>query len=121
MFLDNINNATLSPEPTNAKRSTLVYEITGFVLLVVLLCVLCLIKRKRSGSRDDQISLYEISDETCNLVESGNTAVRQYQSSDVSYPDILQSALREDQLFLFDSLIVDYDKFHIERLIGIGR
>ena len=48
-------------------------------------------------------------------------AVRQYQSSDVSYPDILQSALREDQLFLFDSLIVDYDKFHIERLIGIGR
>ena len=121
MFVDNINNATLSPEPTNTKRSTLVYEITGFVLLVVLLCVLCLIKRKCNGSRDDQISLYEISDETCNLVESGNMAVRQYQSSDVSYPDILQSALREDQLFLFDSLIVDYDKFHIERLIGIGR
>ena len=122
MFVDNINNATLSPEPTNGKRrSTLVYEIAGFVLLVVLLCVLGLIKRKCRGSSDDQISLYEISDETCNLVESGNMAMRQYQSSDAPYSDILQTTLNDDELFLFDSLIVDYDKLHIQRLIGVGR
>ena len=48
-------------------------------------------------------------------------AVRQYQTADSPHPDILQSALRDDGLFLFDSLIVDYDKLRIERLIGIGR
>ena len=122
VFIDNINNATLSPEPINAEHNTLVYEIIGFVLLVVLLCVLCLIKRKCSNTGDDaQISLYEISDETCNLVESGNMAVRQYQTADPPHPDILQTTLRDDELFLFDSVIVDYDKLRIERLIGIGR
>ena len=40
-FLDNINNITVSPEPTNAEHSTLYYEIIGFGLLVALLCVSC--------------------------------------------------------------------------------
>ena len=120
MFVDLANRTTPIPEATNNRHNTLLYEIVGFVLLVALLCVLCLIRRKCYDSSEDQISLYEINDETSNLVESGNMAVNQYRTTERAFPDILHRALPDDML-LFDSCnIVEYNKLHIERLIGIG-
>lgn len=123
MFGEN-NSSNPQPESNDNKHSrNVIYEVSGFVLLVTILCVLCCLKKKCNRHKKDQKNLYEIS-ETSYLLESGNQVGDQSQNSSVephsSYLSIFEGSLHNPELFIFDSSYINYNRLHIDKLIGIG-